>query len=68
MQEWKGWTASAESPHAKPPTWVEWRNQLQEVVQNEQRHEQHACTLFSGRELARLTFIQWLYQTGRLDP
>ncbi|HEV8193765.1 MAG TPA: hypothetical protein VGP82_20115 [Ktedonobacterales bacterium] len=26
------------------------------------------CSPFSGRELARLSFVRWLYQRGHLDP
>jgi hypothetical protein len=29
---------------------------------------QHASLPFSDREVARLSFMRWLYQTGRLDP
>ena len=29
---------------------------------------QQDCDLFSNRELTRLRFVRWLYQTGRLVP
>jgi hypothetical protein len=65
MQAWRGWTATAGVPTTAAPTWAEWCVQLQSTLRDEQRR-QH-CLPFTERELARLSFVRWLYQTGRLD-
>jgi hypothetical protein len=66
MQAWKGWTASAVVPGARPLTWAEWCAQLQSGRWDERSRREGAS--FSERELARLSFVRWLYQTGRLEP
>ena len=66
MQAWKGWMAKAVAPTAGPPTWAEWRARQQDALRNEQRRQQGMP--FSEQGLARLSFVRWLCQTGRLDP
>jgi hypothetical protein len=61
-----GWTATL-APAVKPAfTWDEWCTRQQRILGGE-RHQQESAP-FTDRELARLTFVRWLYQTGRLDP
>ena len=61
MQAWKGWTATA---GALPK--AEWCARQQGALRDQQRRRQDAP--FSARELTGLSFVRWLYQTGRLDP
>ena len=55
-------------------SWDEWRIYHQRAsgaAQGEQAGEQapqQECVALTERELARLAFVRWLYQTGRLDP
>jgi hypothetical protein len=60
MEDWKGWTATAGAL-----TWDEWCARQQSVLRGEQHRRQDVP--FSERELTRLSFVRWLYQTGRLD-
>jgi hypothetical protein len=64
MQAWNGWTAAA-YPSSKPLSWTEWCASQQRTVHEEQRRQESLP--FSERELACLSFVRWLYQTGRLD-
>jgi hypothetical protein len=78
MQAWRGWTAVAQTAVKTAPTWEEWcayqRRLAQRRLQPRFDLRQHACqhdnesSPFSERELARLSFVRWLYQTGHLDP
>jgi hypothetical protein len=61
MQIWKGWTATV---GALP--WAEWCARQQGALRAQQRLRQDVP--FSERELTYLSFVRWLYQTGRLDP
>lgn len=66
MQAWRGWTtATAGAPTTAPLSWAEWRARQHRALRDEQRRR-HGLP-FSERELARLSFVRWLYQTGRLD-
>lgn len=47
------------------PTWAEWSAAL--ARQSVQGHWL-GNSFFSDRELAHLTFVRWLYQTGRSLP
>jgi hypothetical protein len=49
-----------------PPTGSIWTEQLA-LSRLHVRYERDR-DLFSRRELARLSFVRWLYQTGRLLP
>jgi hypothetical protein len=64
MHAWNGWTATGARPAGKPLTWTEWRACQQRTVGDEQHRQ--AGLPFSERELARLAFVRWLAQTGRL--
>jgi hypothetical protein len=66
MQVWKGWTATEGAPTSRALTWAEWCARQQGTLWDEQRQPQDGP--FSERELARLSFVRWLCQTGRLDP
>jgi hypothetical protein len=66
MQTWKGWTTTAIAPGAAPLTWAEWRAWQQGTLQDEELR-QHGVP-FTAREVARLSFVHWLCQTGRLGP
>jgi hypothetical protein len=66
MHVWKGWAATSESAATFALTWEQWCAYQARKRTSEQ--QQHEGSLFSDRELARLSFTRWLYQTGRLDP
>lgn len=66
MQAWKGWIATSKSAATAAPTWEQWSAYQARQRNSEQRQQEGS--LFSDRELARLSFTRWLYQTGRLDP
>jgi hypothetical protein len=69
MQAWRGWTAAgAATTHAL--TWAEWCAWHQRTLQEERRDERRRPDgiPFSERERARLLFVRWLYQSGRLGP
>lgn len=71
MRTWEGWTATIGTTATRAPTWSEWRLQLQGNLSGEQRQDeqrQNHGTPFSQRQLARLSFVRWLYLTGRLGP
>ena len=51
-------------PHSSPNTTFT-PDERQALVRLRARHE-HKCDCFSTRERARLRFLQWLYETGRL--
>lgn len=76
MHVWKGWAVAVESDTARKTalSWGEWRAYHQRVLGIEQdaQAREHApqqeSVALSERELTRLAFVRWLYQTGRLDP
>ena len=70
MQVWRGWTATSASAAAAAPTWDDWcarQRRLLRPTQGQSESKQESSP-FSDRELARLSFVRWLYQRGRLDP
>jgi hypothetical protein len=67
MHPWSGWPALAHASTAKTRlTWSEWCA-FQQRTQHTEKRRQDGLP-FSDRELARLSFERWLYQTGRLVP
>jgi hypothetical protein len=64
MQVGRGWTAMAPTPTIRVLTWTEWCAVARRIARGEQCQQQGV--LFSERELARLSFVRWLCQTGRL--
>jgi hypothetical protein len=64
MQIWKGWTTTAGSTTKWTLTWAEWRAHQQRTLPDKRR--QHAGERFTERERAHLSFVRWLYHTGRL--
>jgi hypothetical protein len=67
MRPWIGWPAPAQASTAKIRlTWTEWCAFQQHTQQAERRRRDG--TPFSDRELARLSFERWRYQTGRFVP
>jgi hypothetical protein len=70
MQIWKSWSVAAAIGGNPAPTWDEWCARLRRIRSGEMR--QQACQQdnmpFSQRELARLSFIRWLYLRGNLEP
>ena len=68
MQVWKGWmatSAAAAVPGANTaPTGEEWCARQRRLLGSEQHQHlcQHESTPFSDWELARLSFVRWLYQ------
>ena len=68
MQVWRGWMATVPTACTKMPTWAEWCARQQRVLRDEQCQQQGLPFLpFSEREMARLSFVRWLCQTGHLD-
>jgi hypothetical protein len=76
MHVWKGWAVAVEWDIASKAalSWDEWRAYHQRALSIEQdalAHEpapQQESVALTERELTRLAFVRWLYQTGRLDP
>jgi hypothetical protein len=70
MWTWRGWTAPSASAVIPAPTWDEWCARQQRILRREKHQQvcQQDGILFSERELARLSFVRWLYQRGHLDP
>jgi phytoene dehydrogenase-like protein len=66
MKVWNGWATTSTSAAQATPTWDTWLAHQWRIVGNEQRRTVSAC--FGERELARLSFMRWLYQQGCLDP
>jgi hypothetical protein len=70
MQIWKGWAAESETVARAALTWRDWCAKLQHELVHElppPEHQRPASSL-SDRELARLAFLRWLYDTGRIVP
>jgi hypothetical protein len=66
MQAWRGWTAATVgAPTTAPLTWAEWRARQHRALRDEQRRRRGVP--FNESELARLSFMRWLYQTGHVD-
>jgi hypothetical protein len=70
MHAWTGWMAASQTAGKTAPTWDEWCAGQRRLLGSKQRPPscQHENSPFSERELAHLSFVRWLYQTGRLDP
>jgi hypothetical protein len=70
MHAWRGWTAAAQTAVKTASTWDEWCAWQRRLLGSEQHQQarQHESSPFSQRELARLSFVRWRYQTGRLNP
>jgi hypothetical protein len=70
VQIWKGWSTASETTDKSAFTWDEWRACQRCLLGNEQRKRapQREVKPFSERELARLSFVRWLYHKGCLDP
>ncbi len=64
MHTWEGWTAASGTTTKMACTWAEWCVWHQRAQRAQQRQQE--CISFSDRELARLSFVRWLSQTGRL--
>ncbi len=65
MQAWNSWTAAIPStPTTRAFTWAEWCVWQQRTLPGEERRREQVR--FSDEELARLSFLRWLYQAGRL--
>jgi hypothetical protein len=67
MQTWRGWAATAPTPSIRALTWAEWCARQQRALREEQCRKQ-GVSFFSEGEMAHLSFVKWLCQTGRLDP
>lgn len=69
MYAWRGWIATAATPTTRTSrvlTWAEWCDRQQRTLQDGKRC--HESMRLTSRELARLSFVRWLYQTGDLGP
>jgi hypothetical protein len=75
IQAWRGWTATAATPTTRTTRaltraltraeWCAWQ-QRQRTLRDEERC--HEGVRFTEGELARLSFVRWLYPAGRLGP
>jgi hypothetical protein len=70
MHTWMGWTATSATALTSASTWEEWCAEQRRRLGGEARQHarQHDRLPFNDREVARLSFVRWLKQTGRLDP
>jgi hypothetical protein len=70
MHAWRGWAAALAPGVNTACSWEDWRANQQRLLGDEQRQQDYPLdrTPFSRPELARLAFVRWLSQTGRLDP
>jgi len=68
MRSWMGWRVAPATLTKAAPTWTQWCDlqQHRRRAERPQRHENDKP--FGERELARLSFVRWLYQSGRLAP
>jgi hypothetical protein len=69
MRVWMGWVGASQEAVKIASTWDEWCADQRYVLRSEHRppSPRTESYLFSDRELARLSFVRWLNQTGRLD-
>ena len=69
MEAWRRWLATSAPAGEAAPTWEEWRVRQRRLLSSEQRQprSKREYSLFSERELARLTFVRWLQQRGARD-
>ncbi len=65
MPGWMGWTTSTAPATNLALTWEQWCAHQQHSLSREQRRRENNG--FSDRELARLSFVRWLYQGGRIE-
>ena len=70
MQVWKGWAAESETAVMAVLSWEDWCARLQRELGHEVPPPEHRRpgSSLSDRELARLAFLRWLYDTGRIVP
>lgn len=66
MKVWRGWTATSLTPTTRALTWAVWCDWQRRTIRYEPCRRQDVP--FIDRELAHLSFLRWLCQTGRLDP
>jgi hypothetical protein len=70
MPAWSGWTAMSSPIGITSSTWDEWCARQRRILRSDQ-HQQgplQESNLFGEREPARLSFVRWPPQCGRLDP
>jgi hypothetical protein len=73
MQTWKSWSVASATGGNPAPTWDEWCARLRRIRSAEERQQarqqarQQDNVPFSQRELARLSFVRWLYLRGCLE-
>lgn len=65
MEAWKSMAVAAGRGVASALTWDQWCAYQARRVAAERPARADLC--FSERELARLSFLRWAHQTGRLD-
>jgi hypothetical protein len=69
MQAWRGRTAAAQTAVKTASTWDKWCTcQRRPLGSEHARQHDNDSSPFSERELAHLSFVRWLHQTGHLDP
>lgn len=66
MQTWKSWSVASAIGGNPAPTWDEWCARLQSIRSDENRQQpgKKSTMPFNERELARLSFVRWLYLRG----
>jgi hypothetical protein len=68
MKPWRGWTADTAAIQA--PTWTEWSAAQHRTLPVVEQHDERCPpedVRFSTQEWARLCFLRWLNQSGRLS-
>jgi hypothetical protein len=75
MRAWGGWSATTATPSASVLTWTTWQASQRRILGLENRQERQtqedersSAAPLSEREIARLTFVRWLYQNGHFGP
>ena len=65
MRIWKGWATISAPATNMATTWDKWCARLQRTA-SRMKGQREGIT-FSDREIARLSFVRWLYQRGRIE-
>ena len=68
MHTWKGWAEETGSDAVVAPSWSEWSARMHRIAtcDSQQHDRSRRDASFNQHELARLQFVRWLYDTGRL--
>ena len=70
MRTWTGWISTSAHAANIALTWDEWCARQRRSLSDEERNQpsQKDNMPFTERQLARLSFVRWLYLRGCLEP